>query len=276
MEGKMRILLTIAVSLILTAGAYGQFNDFDNVPYSEGFYLQAYPGFSTASKAFNQDGDSYDYSESWSRVGFAARPAYYGMVGENRWMVSAFLPFVSNNPPAGDSEAGVGDVQLSAAYWLIDQHKDGMYLSFWVWADVPTGDDEKFLGNGQMNIRPGVAFAKESQQWRGQASIYYNLRMKNSDTEVKPGDEIWANANFGYWVSPQAMPGLELQTGFGQDGSWNDIDIPESGQQWFRVGPYVEYQVNPQIGLKVSGLYNVMGKNNPQSIDIGARLTWGF
>ncbi len=272
----MRIVLTVMVGLMLTASAFGEFADFDNVPYSPGFYLQAYPGFSTASKAYNSDGDSYDYSESWSQMGFAARPSYYGMFGENRWMVSAFLPFVSDNQPNVDSEAGIGDIQLSAAYWLIDNHKEGMYLSAWLWADLPTGDDEKSLGTGQLNIRPGVAFAKETEQWRGQASVYYNLRMENSDYNYKPGSEVWANADWGYWVSPQVMPGIEMQTGFGQDATWNDLDVSDSGTQWFRVGPYAEYQVNPQIGLKLSGLYNVMGKNSAQSFNLGARLTWGF
>lgn len=276
MEEKMRIVLTIIVSLMLTASAFCEFADFDNVPYSPGFYLQAYPGFSTADKAYDSDGDSQDYSESWSQVGFTARPTYYGIMGENRWMVSAFLPFVSDNQPGGDSESGIGDIQFAAAYWLIDNHKEGMYLSAWLWADLPTGDDEKSLGTGQVDIRPGIAFAKETHQWRGQASVYYNIRMENSDTDHKPGNEFWANADWGYWVSPQVMPGVEFQTGFGQDSKFNDVEDTDSGEQWFRVGPFAEYQVNPQIGLKVAALYNVQGKNSPQAIDIQGRLTWGF
>ena len=272
----MRIVLTIVAGILLTGAAFCQIADFDNTPYSPGFYVQGYPVYSSASNAYNSDGDSYDIGDTRSQMGFAARPAYYGMLGQNRWMVSAVLPFASVDPGLGDSEAGISDIQLSAAYWLIDQHKEGMYLSAWLWADLPTGDDEKYLGTGQMDIRPGLAFAKESQQWRAQASMYYNIRMENSDTNFKPGNEFWANADFGYWVNPQLMPGLEFQTGFGQDATINDVDSPDSGEQWFRVGPYAEYQINPQFGLKLAGLYNAIGKNTDQSLDIQARLTYSI
>ena len=69
---------------------------------------------------------------------------------------------------------------------------------------------------------------------------------------------------------------MEFQTGWGQDWKVMDVSIPDSKAQWFRVGPYFEYQVQPNLGLKFAGLYNVMGKNTNQSIDIQARATWGF
>lgn len=272
----MKTVLTIAASLILVSAAFAQVADYDNVPYSPGFYLQAYPSYTSASKAYNADGDAEDYAETWSSIQFAARPAYYGMLNQNRWMVSAVLPFVSDNPPVGESQSGIGDAQLSAAYWVVDQHKTGTYLSVWLWTDVPTGDDENGLGTGQLNVRPGVAFAKEAPQYRVQASLYYNLRMKNSDTEVKPGDEIWANANFGYSANPQFMPGLEIQSGYGQDSKFSDATLTDTKVQWLGVGPYFEYQLKPQVGFKLAGLYNVMGKNTPQAIDIQARVTYGF
>jgi hypothetical protein len=276
MEGKMRIALTIVATLLLIGVVSAQVTDYDNVPFAPGFYAQAYPTYTSASKFYNSDGDATDYSESWSKMQFCARPTYYGMFNENHWMVSAVIPLVSDNQPGLDAETGIGDVQLSAAYWVIDEHKTGTYLSVWLWSDIPTGDDEKALGTGQMNIRPGVAFAKEAPQFRVQASAYYNLRMKNSDTEAKPGDELWANASFGYNVNPQFTPGIELQSGWGQDGKLNDVKIADSKAQWFGIGPYFEYQVNPQVGLKLAGLYNAIGTNTPQSIDVQARVTWGF
>jgi len=272
----MKTVLTIAASLILVSAAFGQIADFDNVPNSPGFYLQAYPSYSTASGAYNSNGDAVDYAESWNTIQFAARPTYYGMLGEKRYMVSAVVPFLSDTQPGADAESGIGDMQLSAAYWLIDEHKTGTYLSVWLWSDVPTGDDTKGLGTGQLNVRPGVAFAKEAPQYRLQASAYYNLRMKNSDNEWKPGDEFWLNADAGYEANPQMMPGLEIQFGMGQDSKLNDVTWPDSKAQWLGVGPYFEYQFKPQVGFKLGGLYNVMGKNTAQSLDIQARVTYGF
>ncbi|MCP4584105.1 MAG: transporter [candidate division Zixibacteria bacterium] len=279
----MKVLLTILIGALLVGTAMAEYVDFDNVPYSPGFYLQGYPAYSTASKAYDSNGDAQEYSgDSWSAMGFGLRPAYYGMMGENRWMVSAWVPFNSVSPSVGDSEAGIGDIQMSAAYWLIDDHKQGTYFSFWFWADLPVGDDTKGLGTGQANLRPGVAWAMDKPQYRVQASVYYNLRMKytesimSTDVDVKYGNELWANFNWGYYASPTFTPGVEVQTGWGQDGKIMNVSIPDSKSQWFRTGPYFEYQVQPNFGLKVAGLYNVMGKNSNQSFDIQARATWGF
>jgi len=278
----MKVLLTILIGAMLVGTAVAEYADFDNVPYSPGFYLQGYPGYATASSYYDFNGDSQEYGESWSAMGFGLRPAYYGMMGENRWMFSAWVPFNSVSPSGGDSEAGIGDIQLSAAYWLIDDHQNGTYFSFWFWADLPVGDETKYLGTGQLNIRPGVAWAMEKPQYRVQASAYYNFRMKYTETfmgvdfDMKYGDELWANFDFGYNANPSFIPGVEFQTGWGQDGKVNSVTIPDSKTQWFRAGPYFEYQVQPNFGVKVAGLYNVMGKNSNQSIDVQARATWGF
>jgi len=274
----MKILTTILIGALLVGTAFAEVHDFDNVPYAPGFYIQGYPAYATASKWYNSEGDAAEMfaGESWSAFGLSVRPAYYGMMNDKHWMFSACLPYNSYTPPIGDSQSGIGDVQLSAAYWLLDNHKTGSYFSFWLWADMPTGDDEKGLGTGQMNIRPGLAYAMDKFPYRVQASAYYNLRFKNSDTEEKPGDEIWANFSFGYGVNETFLPGLEVQTGWGQDYKVNDVTVSDSKENWFRVGPYVEYQVNPNFGFKIAGMYNMMGKNTTQDMDIAARATWGF
>ena len=278
----MKVTLTILIGALLVGSAMAEINDFDNVPYSPGLYMQGYPSFMIASKVYDSNGDSQDLGDSWNAYGFSLRPAYYGMLNQNRWMVSACLPFQSYSPPVGDAQSGIGDMQFSAAYWMIDDHQNGTYLSFWFWADVPTGDETKGLGSGQANLRPGVAWAMEKPQYNMQASVYYNLRLKYTETvlgvdvDMKYGDELWANCNFGYNINPQFTPGLELQTGWGQDWKVMDIAIPDSKTQWFRVGPYFEYQIQPNFGMKLGGFYKVMGKNTTQDIDIQARATWGF
>ena len=271
----MKVLMTAFFALLLMGTVFAEINDFNNVPYSPGFYLQGYPAYSTASNAYDSDGESQDMGDTWSNIRMSLRPTYWGEMNDKRWQVSANLPFNSYSY-GSSSEAGIGDLSLSAAYWFIDDHKKGSYFSVWFWADIPVGDDAKGLGTGQMNIRPGVAWATEKVPYQIQASFYYNLRMENSDSDVQPGGEIWANASFGYVVNEQMMPGLEIETGWGQDTKFSGVSIPDTKSQWFRVGPSLDYQVNPTTSFKFKVLYMAMGKNTSQSIDIGARVTWGF
>ncbi len=272
----MRAAITLILGALLVSVAFAEVADFDNIPYSPGVYVQGYPMYSSATKFYDADGDAQDWGGTWSAFGLCLRPAYYGMMNENRWMVSAAIPFNSVSPAVGDAQSGIGDIQLSAAYWFIDDHRKGTYLSFWLWADLPVGDDAKGLGTGQVDIRPGLAYAMEKFPYQVQVSAYYNLRMKNSDTEIQPGNEIWANADFSYGFNENMWAGAALETGFGSDWKADGTTWTDSKEQWFYVGPQFNYQVNPNVGLKFAGLYNVMGKNTAQAFNINARITWGF
>ena len=278
----MKALLTVTLAVLLIGGASAQWNDCDNIPYSPGFYLQGYPAFATATKGYDADGNSVDWGGTWGSFGFCINPVYYGMLGENRWAFGAYVPFNSYSPTGGGSQSGIGDIQVSAAYWVIDDHKNGKYFSVWFWSDLPIGDDDKGLGTGQINLRPGIGWGMEKFPYQIQTSVYYNLRMKGTYTvlgteiDIKPGNEIWALASFGYGVNEQIMPALEIETGWGVDSKINDVTWPDSKEQWLKVGPSFSYQVNPNASFEFSGLYTVMGKNTAQSIDIAARVTWGF
>lgn len=272
----MKAVLTIMFALVLAGSVMASINDFDCTPYSPGFYLQGYPMFSTASKLYDNNGDTWDMGDSWNMYGVGLRPTYYGMLNERRWAVSAFVPVISNSPAGGNAESGIGDVTLSATYWVLDDHQKGNYFSVWFWTDLPVGDDEKGLGTGQANFRPGIAYAMDRLPWNLQASAYYNMRFENSSIDTKPGNEFWANANFGYGVNPQFTPGLELQTGFGQDWKYADVTQTDTKNQWVKLGPSFTYQINPNVGLKFLGTYNVVGKMTPQSFDLWGRITWSF
>ena len=269
-------ILTIAIGFALVSLAVADVADFENMPWNPGFYIQGYPAYMTASKAFDADGESQDLANNVTGFSLALRPTYYGLMNNHRWAISACVPYQSVDLGTGDTEAGIGDVQASLSYWLLDNYNKYHYLSVWVWADIPTGDDEKGLGTGQMNIRPGLAYCWDKFPLQMQTSAYYNLRLENSDTNMKPGSEIMFNWSFGYSFQPSLMASAEIESGFGQDSKFNDETVTDSKQTWFKVGPGVQYQISPNLGFKVKGLYNAFGKNTPQSLDFWARFNWSF
>jgi hypothetical protein len=274
----MKAILVILAMLLLAVGAaFAEVSDFECLPHAPGFYMQGYPAYFSASKTYDADGNSQDLAETWSGFGFALRPAYTGVLNNHRWNVSAVLPYQSWSAGPGTSQSGIGDMQFSAAYWLWDNHGKGHNLSVWFWADVPTGDDAKGLGAGQMNLRPGVAYGWDKYPYQMQTSAFYNVRMENSETTVKPGSELWANWSLGYSFQPNFMVGAELESGWGmQDDKWNDVTAPDTKASWFKVGPSVQYQMMPNLGFKVKGLYNAFGKNSARSLDLAARFEWTF
>lgn len=273
----MKVFVSTTIGVLLLIGlAFADVGDFDNEPYAAGIYIQGYPTFLTATNYYDYNGDKQSLDDTWNSYGFMLRPTYYGIVNDHRWTVSAVLPFMSYSQGSGNSESGFGDVQISAAYWILDDYKKGNYFSFWLWSDLPTGDDNKGLGTGQVNIRPGLAYTWYKYPYNVQTSAYYNLRLENSDTDWKPGDEIWFNVAFGYWLDNSYHASIEFESGFGQDWKYNSTTIPNTKEQWYRVGPSFYYQVNPDVGLKFGMLYNVYGKNTPQTMDFCARICYGL
>jgi hypothetical protein len=269
-------ILTIVIGLALAGLAMAEIADFENAPWTPGFYIQGYPAYMTASKSFDNEGKSQDLANNWKGFGFALRPTYYGQVNNHRWTVSAAVPYMSVDYGMGETQSGIGDIQASVAYWPLDNYKKWNYLSAWVWADIPSGDDEKGLGTGQMNIRPGLAYCFDKFPVQMQVSALYNIRMENSDTKEKPGNELWFNWSLGYSFQPSLMASAEIESGFGQDSKLDGATLNDTKESWFKVGPAVQYQLTPNLGFKVKGLYNAFGKNTPQSVDLWARLNWSF
>jgi hypothetical protein len=269
-------ILTVVISLALAGFAFAEIADFENVPWTPGFYMQGYPIYTTATKTYNYNGDSQDLTNNGKGLSFALRPSYFGMMNNHRWSVSAAVPYMSIDQGTGETQSGIGDVQASITYWPLDNYKKYHYLSAWVWADIPTGDDNKGLGTGQLNIRPGLAYCWDKYPVQMQASALYNIRLENSDTKEKPGNEFWVNWALGYSFQPSLMASAEIESGFGQDSKLNSTTQPDTKQSWFKVGPAVQYQLSPTVGLKVKGMYNAFGKNTPQSVDVWARMNWSF
>jgi len=272
---KKVFLATIGFAILAVAAFAANVGDFESVPNTPGFFVQGYPAYVTASKIYDADGESQDLANNWKGFSFAVRPSYCGTVNNHRWTLSAVVPYASYDLGVGETQSGISDVQVSAAYWLWD-NRNNNYLSVWFWTDVPTGDDEKGLGTGQMNLRPGLAYSWDKYPYQVQTSAFYNLRMKNSDTELKPGDEIWANFSVGYSFQPNFMLGAELESSWGQDEKLNSVTVTDSKENSFKVGPSVQYQLMPNLGFKVKGLYTAFGKNTPQTFDIWARLSYSF
>jgi len=274
----MRSILAIAaMTLFVCATAFAGISDFECMPHTPGFYIMGYPAYSTASKLYDSEGNSQDLAENWTGIGFAVRPAYSGVVNNHRWNVSAVLPYQSLDLGQDETQSGIGDLQFSATYWMWDNHGKGHNLSVWFWADMPTGDDEKGLGTGQMNLRPGLAYCWDKYPYQMQTSAFYNIRMKNSDTEFKPGNELWANWSLGYSFQPNFMVSADIESGWGmQEDKVNDVSGTDTKENWFKVGPSAQYQLMPNLGFEVSGMYNAFGKNSANTFELGARFEWTF
>src|SRR5438876_390115 len=65
----------------------------------------------------------------------------YGVT--DQWEVSAELPYEFRNPSTGRSGNGIGDVELSARYGVLDFRKNPFALDLGVRLELPTGSHEK-------------------------------------------------------------------------------------------------------------------------------------
>ncbi|MFC1485878.1 transporter [Candidatus Latescibacterota bacterium] len=186
----------------------------------------------------------------------------------------AIVPIVSTDNGV-DSESGIGDIWLGAKYAVMPEG----VLTVRGALDIPTGDDEKGLGNaGGFGIdiaalsRKSIIEDKLTAQ--GQLGIRYNA--EDSDTKWTPGLAFYVGGTTRY--DSEKLIGFVALTYFNQgDGEADGTEIKDSTVNWLLleiggfhritedlwVGPFVDYSLTgtntaADLGINLRVWYNIM------------------
>lgn len=82
----------------------------------------------------------------------------YGIL--DRWSVSVSPGFLSWDQDGMDSESGISDTDLFSTYRFADEADAGLDLAIMGGASLPTGDDDKGLGNGDVEPKLSLLASK--------------------------------------------------------------------------------------------------------------------
>lgn len=288
----MRMLiftLILMVSLICGAASpsLAIMDPWDAMPAPPGFYMITYPYFIYANDYLDKDGHRLTSDLDLYSSGIVLRPCWYSLI-KQRWplALNAILPIgrvEANNMVSGEveSDTGLGDLTLAAAIWTEPLTFFGgtSYFAYMQYVDVPVGsyDKEKFInmGTNQWDVRPEIIYIGVYGPWVIQASVFYNFRFKNRDTDIKPGNEFWLATSVGHSIAKNLYVNLHVEAIWGKDAEFKGHTIEDSAIKEFIVGPSIDFSVG-SWAVVLKYLADIDGENIPKCRTVWCRIVHSF
>jgi len=138
-----------------------------------------------------------------------------------------------------------------------------------------TEDGDLPIGSGQMDIDGAVLFGIPAGPGMFDAALGYRMRMENSDTKVKPGDEIHFLGCYTYPMSDMLSLKLAADGYFGSDAELDGEAADESGSNVVFVNPGIDYTLESGMTLGADFHYPLMGTNVYSEWGVGLYVGWG-
>jgi len=270
---KICAFMLVAFLFATTAFAYDHLitNDTAKIMDQGAIKAEASVLYTTASKAFDADGESVDLPDDATRLMIPLK-VRWGCKLVPGLELTAILPFEKWD--MGDAgESGIGDLWIAGKYGLMPEG----VLTLRGAVDVPLGDDEKGLGQtGGFGIDVAAMTQKQLSMIKvdGQVGLRYNV--EDGDTKIQPGLGIYLDGEGSYALSEvlSLQAGVELM--FVGDSKWDGNDVADSAANQIEINVGAMYSLNEKMCIKGDVLYNVAGKLTDQYFGILVRLAYGL
>jgi len=162
-----------------------------------------------------------------------------------------------------DSVSGIGDSPFTAKYLLKKESKTFPGLIPLLYLKFPTGDKDKALGTGEIDIGGGLGIFKSFGPWSTSAEGRYIFQGSNEDFGLK--DFATLEGDIGYQATEKFFPSLSLW--------WSSAPADEASDlmEAKLKGNYLIAQNVHLEGYLAKGL-----TSNAEDFGAGLNLTFGF
>lgn len=284
MRSTLCVLMVIAmVAFASTAGAYDFLYSGDKAATHDAgaFGVKVGVWYFMADKAYDSEGESGDLEGKYTNMWFPIN-VYYAVMDQFEIGVKPSFAMLKAEPNE-DSRAsdeltgtGLGDTWIYAKYMFMPEPMMTARLG----AKIATGnsepeEDELATGSGQMDIDAALLFGLPAGPGTFDAAVGYRMRMENSDTECKPGDEIHFLACYTYPMSDVLALKVGADGYFGSDGEWMGETEEDSGSKVVYINPGVDYTMANGMTLGADFHYPLMGTNVLAEWGLGVYVGWG-
>jgi hypothetical protein len=137
----------------------------------------------------------------------------YGAV--NNLQLHIIVPMAFNSPKTGTSSYGFGDVELGFKYRFIKETSSVPQIGIFPMVDLPTGNQNKSLGNGGMQVFLPIWIQNSFGKWTtyGGAGYRFNNSAGNKNSVYIGGllqNQVKENLSIGveiYHITPETVDG---------------------------------------------------------------------
>jgi len=239
-----------------------------------GYRFKLFPFYCDADTRTNKDGNP-----AVSDLGLKR----YGVIIGNFYQAGDLL--LNAQVPVGKLEigklksddAGLGDIQLRAGWYLPVEWASIMPA---LMVKVPTGSFDKSrpanFGDGQTDVAAEFYFFKLFQPFSFDALIRYNVRFRNPDNDVTPGNEFTAEGLATCRVAHRVRVGPAVNYLVGADNKKGGKTVPDSGLMRLAAGGEIWYGRFDEVKISVAAYQDVLTRNTNEGVLVMSRITFEF
>jgi len=176
-----------------------------------------------------------------------------------------------------DSDAGLGDILLSAGWFLPVQWANVLPT---VAVKLPTGSYHKNHpvnnGDGQTDLVMGVYLFKLIQPFSFDALVKYNVRFRNPDSGFTPGNEFSAEGLVTLRLLEGVRIGPALNFTVGADNKKGGNALADSGLMRLSAGGEVYYARLKNVKISLAAYQDVLTRNTFEGVLVFTRMIFAF
>lgn len=241
---------------------------------NQGYIFKLYPFFFTSDTRTDKNGDPAVTGLGSTSYGSMVVNSY--QLGDLQ--VNAYLPVLKRETRKLHSEDwGIGDIQLRAG-WILPV--DWLTIQPTAYLKVPSGsynkDSKVNVGDGQTDLGLELNINKSSGPYSLDLFFKYNVRFRNPDTDVTPGNEFSAEAQAAYMILPKVWLGPSVNFLVGEDNKKAGKTLGDSGLMRLSAGGEIAYVGFQHIKLALAVYQDLISRNFAEGTMVLGRIAFPF
>lgn len=176
-----------------------------------------------------------------------------------------------------DRTTGLGDVLLSAGWFL---PVESVNILPTVAVKVPTGNFDKAhqanSGDGQTDLLLGVYFFKLLQPFSFDALVKYNVRFRNQDNDITPGNEFSVESLVTLRLVEGVRIGPAINFTIGGDSKKGGKTVVDSGLMRLSAGWEIYYGRLDQVKISLAAYQDLLTRNTTEGVLVLSRIIFTF
>lgn len=269
-----RMTLVCSVYALLQAATVHAINLATAAKPPPGYQLKIFPFYYSADSRTNKDGDPAVTDLGLKKYGVMIGNCY--QIGNLQ--LSAIVPVGKLEiGKLKSDDAGLGDIQLRAGWYLPVAWASLLPM---LMLKVPSGSFEKSskanFGDGQADLATELFFFKLLQPFSFDAVLKYNVRFRNPDTDVTPGNEFIAEGLVTYRLADRIRIGPALNFLAGINSRKGGHPLANSGPLRFAAGGELWYGRFDHVKISLAAYQDLLTRNTNEGILVMSRLAFQF
>ena len=163
---------------------------------------------------------------------------------------------------SSESQMGLGDVSLTTGYNLIPESDRTVLVRPLVYVKFPTGDEDKGLGTGELDLGGGLAVSKWLGDWFPYAELLYISPGDSGSLELQ---DYWSyTVSLGYAATDRLRPEVSL---VGATSAFEGADDVQSLELALNYWPAARFRLQGYLSFGLTDASSDFGTGASISID---------